>query len=187
MQWSETQTTHSEIENSFFDNQTIDYVYKAKINVIDNDFGGIVIVKKTDSLKHRVVFATEFGNTIFDFTITPTSYEVNSIMEQIDKKILVKMLALDFQTLISKGYKVDKQYENKNELILNTKVGKRQHYYFYPKSSDGLRQINTSKKGKGKTLIVFKKVQYGIAHKIDIEHQNIEMNMDLEFIGVVAF
>jgi len=183
MKWEEKEISTTVISNDYFNNAQIDYVYKAKIKVLDNDFGGIVIVKKMDSITHRVVFTTEFGNTIFDFTITPTSYKLNSALAQINKKIIIKMLALDFQNLVSSNYEVTKSYANENGLVSKSKVGKRQNYYFYPKNQESLAHITTTKRGKEKTIIRFMNIMYGIAHKVEIEHQNIEMNMDLTFIG----
>lgn len=48
------------VENLYFSNPEIDYVYKAKIKVYNKNFGGILIVKKTGPENHRVVFTTEF-------------------------------------------------------------------------------------------------------------------------------
>ena len=183
MKWDEKDVSEVKVHNNFFNNPKMDYIYKAKINVLDNDFGGKVIVKKTDSLTHRVVFATEFGNTIFDFSITPTSYHVNSILDQIDKKVLVKTLALDFQNMISTDYQVIKQYSSGQDVFLNAEVGKRQNYYLYKDLNGELSQINSTKGGKEKTITIFKEIQYGVAHEIDIQHQNIDMNIHLNFIG----
>ena len=73
---------------------------EANINAFDNNFGGIFIVKKLGPKHHRIVFTTELGNKIFDFTFKEDSFKVNQILKELDKKLLINILKSDFKTLI---------------------------------------------------------------------------------------
>ena len=66
--FTSTQTSVQAITNPYFSDSAKDYVYKAQIKAFDKNLGGILAIKKLGEAHHRLVFTTEMGNTIFDFT-----------------------------------------------------------------------------------------------------------------------
>lgn len=176
-------TPPKQIINTYFSDTTKDYIYKAKIDVSDNSFGGILIIKKITDSEHRVAFTTEFGNTIFDFTIFPDSYQVNSVFEQLNKKILINTLAADFQRLICEKYDVNKLFTTDKNNIYNTKSKRRQEYIFTSKSDSDFQEIIATKRGKEKTITTYKKVESGTPQDIEIKHFDFKINIHLYYIG----
>ena len=76
----------------YFAEPKTDYVYKTNITVYGHELSGIFIAKKINDTTHRVVFTTEFGNKLFDFEISEKTFKVNSIVSELDKKILINTL-----------------------------------------------------------------------------------------------
>ena len=79
------EVSHIEVDNPYFSNTYIDYIYKAKIDIYGRKFGGILIIKKIDENSHRVVFTTEFGNKLFDFLFENDTVINNFVIEELDK------------------------------------------------------------------------------------------------------
>lgn len=169
-----------EITNPYFSNPDKDYVYKAQIEVYDQVFGGLFIVKKTGLESHRIVFTTEMGNKIFDFSFEKEAFKVNYILKDLDKKILINLLKKDFQVLITENIHVLKSYRLGNDHIHYTEMQNQAYYY---EVSDGLREISRVKHGKEKVLIKFSEINDNIATQILIEHLNIKFKMSLKSIN----
>lgn len=167
------------ILNGYFSNPEVDYVYKANINVYDNNFSGIFIVKKTGEKSHRVVFTTEMGNKLFDFSFENGKFEVNYILENINKKRFIKILRRDFQVLIREVVKVDSLYSINNEEVIETKINN-QRYYFY--KNGYINKIVSEKNGKQKVVFIFSKVSNKIAQQINIKHIDVKLNIKLKSI-----
>ena len=89
---------------SYFANPEIDYAYKANISVYGNDMSGIFIAKKINATTHRVVFTTEFGNKLLDFEISETEFKVSSIVDELNRKILINTLKKDFRLLLKNQF-----------------------------------------------------------------------------------
>lgn len=169
------------ITNNYFSDIEKDYVYKAKINIKDNNFGGLLIIKKVDEQKHRVVFTTEFGNKIFDFEFDNTNFKVNYIIDKLDRKIIINALKKDYQLLIKQTNTVEKQYLTNNFTVYKTKLNKKNNYYYY--KNKRLSKIIMATKYKEKLSIYFNEVEGGLAKKITMKHHNIKMIILLNFIG----
>ena len=88
------------IVNPYFSNSNQDYVYKAHIEVYNHNFGVLFILKKIAEKQHRIVFTTEMGNTLFDFSFNNEDFKVNYILDDLNKKILINILRKDFKALI---------------------------------------------------------------------------------------
>ena len=117
-------STEAVIKNDYFSNPSKDYIYRAKINIYKNSFSGIFIVKKISENEHRVVFTTEMGSKIFDFSYIEDEFKVNFILEEMNKKILINILKQDFKVLIANKLTVIKAYEHTNSKILQTRLRK---------------------------------------------------------------
>ena len=119
------------IGNTYFSDVNKDYVYKAKIEVYANNFGGILIIKKISESKHRVVFTTEFGNKLFDFLYEDDDFTINYIVEELDKKMIINTLQKDFKLLISERQKVINQYQSEYFEVYQTSDSNKNNFYFF--------------------------------------------------------
>ncbi|KAB1069196.1 hypothetical protein F6U93_04535 [Tamlana haliotis] len=170
----------ADFHNVYFSNVEKDYVYKASIEVYDKVFGGIFIVKKIDDLHHRVVFTTEMGNKILDFSFDKEAFKVNSILEALDKKILINVLKKDFKVLITENLKLKAAFKSDKQTVGQTVIDSDDYFYF---GTNPLNKIVKSKCGKAQVVFTFSEISNNIAHNINIQHFNIKFKMGLKSIN----
>lgn len=179
--------TAIEIENPYFSNSEIDYVYKAKIEVYKKNLGGILIVKKIGPQSHRIVFTTEFGSKLFDFEFNDGGFTKNFVVEDLDKKFIINTLKKDFRLLVNENAKVIAVYKNEEVQVFKTKSDKRFNFYFVDDTSEKLLKIVNTSKTKEKVTLFFTPSSSAvvgekeeIAEKILIKHNNIKLKIELE-------
>lgn len=166
---------------TYFSDKATDYVYKAHISIYGKDFGGIFIAKKMNDTLSRVAFTTEFGNKLFDFEITDDSFKVNYILEELDRKIIVNMLKRDFMLLLKQNYIIQQQYEDAANTVYKSKAGNRYNYLFLDKASGKLTKLVNAKVNE-KIIITYLQESDILAHKIIIDHKNINLRIELDYI-----
>ncbi|MNK36743.1 hypothetical protein D3C87_552990 [compost metagenome] len=164
----------------YFSDSKTDYVYKTNISVYGNELSGIFIAKKINDTTHRIVFTTEFGNKLMDFEISETDFKVNSIVSELDRKILINTLKEDFRLLLKKEYQIQEQFENESADIYKSADGKRDNYIFISKKDQKLEKIVHSSKTKEKFTLLFSSENNIFAEKIQIIHQNIKLKIVLQ-------
>lgn len=169
-----------EVENPYFANAEIDYVYKAKVKVYKKNFGGILIIKKIGPQNHRVVFTTEFGSKLFDFQFEDDTFTKHFVAEDLDKKLIINVLREDFRLLLNETAKVLAVYESKYQRVYKTQSDKRFNFYFLDEKSEKLEKIVNTSKSKEKVEIDFTSSEEDIADIITIKHNNIKLTIDLE-------
>ncbi|MDR7369727.1 hypothetical protein [Flavobacterium aquidurense] len=169
------------IEVPYFKDSKTDYVYKTNIKVYGHEMSGIFIAKKINDTTHRVVFTTEFGNKLLDFEISETTFKVNSIVSELDKKILINTLKEDFRLLLKKDYLIQEQFENESDNIYKSADGNRDNYLFISKKDQKLEKVVHSSKTKEKITLTFDSENNIFAEKIQINHQNIKLNIALNY------
>jgi phosphoribosylformylglycinamidine (FGAM) synthase PurS component len=170
------------VEVPYFSDSKTDYVYKANISVYGHEMSGIFIAKKINDTTHRIVFTTEFGNKLMDFEISENSFKVNSIVSELDRKILINTLKEDFRLLLKKDYLIQEQFENESEDIYKSEDGKRDNYLFFSKKDQKLEKVVRSSKTKDKITITFTLENDIFAKKIVILHQNIKLKIELNHL-----
>lgn len=176
----EVNFNRAEVENPYFSNPEIDYVYKAKIQLYRKNFGGILIIKKLGPENHRVVFTTEFGSKLFDFQFEGDTFTKLFVVEDLDKKFIINILRKDFKLLINESAEVLAVYESKNQKVYKTQSGKRFNFYFVDDESEKLEKIVNTSKAKEKVEIDFNSSEGNIANIITIKHNKIKLAIDLE-------
>lgn len=179
----EQKPTKEFVINPYFADTAIDYIYKAKITINKNKFGGILILKKIKENQHRVVFTTEFGNKIFDFEFTTNEFKVNYILDKIDKKIIINALKKDFHLLVHESNLIETMYLKGNETLYQSSLNKKYNYYFISNKNLALTKIVMASKNKEKLCITFSEIEKKIAKNINMTHQNFTMNIDLIYIN----
>ena len=140
-------------EVPYFSNPEMDYVYKANITVYGNELSGIFIAKKINDATHRVVFTTEFGNKLLDFEISEKDFKVNSIVDELDRKILINTLKTDFRLLLKNSYAIKQQYENPENKVFLTGDDVTNNYLFISKADMRLNKIVNATKRKERIRI----------------------------------
>ncbi|WP_244248501.1 hypothetical protein [Flavobacterium foetidum] len=166
----------------YFTDSKTDYVYKANISVYGNELSGIFIAKKINDTTHRIVFTTEFGNKLMDFEISENDFKVNSIVSELDRKILINTLKEDFRLLLKKEYQIQEQFENESADIYKSADGNRDNYIFLSKKDQKLEKIVHSSKTKEKFTLLFNSENNIFAEKIQILHQNIKLKIEFNYL-----
>ncbi|MBC7844919.1 MAG: hypothetical protein H7Y10_00325 [Flavobacterium sp.] len=169
-------------EVPYFSNPEMDYIYKANITIYGNELSGIFIAKKINDTTHRVVFTTEFGNKLLDFEISETDFKVNSIVEELNRKIMVNTLKNDFRLLLRNSYVVKKQYDNLENNVYLTEESKILNYLFVSKSTNNLSKIVNTSKRKERINLFFTTENNIFATKIVIQHYNIKLRIELNYL-----
>lgn len=178
-QLTEREISNKFIRNPYFSDTSQDYVYKANIQVYDNNFGGLLIIKKIEDGNHRVVFTTEMGAKLFDFSITETDFKVNYILDDLNKKLLINLLKTDFKALVQERNLVSRRYIKDFFDIYKTTISGKNHFYYV---SDQLDQIIRTGHRKEKVHFLFTDINNNIANHIIIKHHNINLQIALKSI-----
>lgn len=168
------------IKNPYFSNTDIDYIYKASIHVYNRDFSGLLIIKKINEQEHRVVFTTEMGNKLFDFTFTENHFQVNYILDKLNRKMLINVLKNDFKVLVSDNLQVINTFSEANTNVFETSIYNKNHYYYFENKQ--LTQVVRTKNGKAKVQFLFSEINNHLADQIDIKHHNIKLDITLQSI-----
>lgn len=166
---------------TYFSNPAVDYVYKANITVYGNELTGIFIAKKINETTHRVVFTTEFGNKLIDFEISENDFKVNSIVDELNRKILINTLKSDFRLLLRNEFQIIEQFEDENTTVYKSKNGNNFNYIFETKKENKIRSIVHSSKRKEKISFNFTSKNDTFAEKIIIQHTNIKLRIELNY------
>jgi len=169
------------ITNPYFSDITKDYVYKANIAVYDKSFGGLFIVKKIAKGNHRIVFTTEMGAKIFDFSFHKDEFKVNYVLDEMNKKILLNILERDFRVLVRENEKAISKSIKDNSELFETEIVNKNYYYLF--NEDILRSITRANNGKEKVVFLFSKISDATAKNIQILHKNIKLTINLKSIN----
>jgi len=170
-----------EITNPYFSDTSKDYVYKAKIDFYDKSFGGLFIVKKIAEAHHRVVFTTEMGAKIFDFSFHNDEFKVNYVLDEMNKKILLNILEKDFRVLVHENEKVISKAVKKGSELFETEIVNKKYYYLL--NGGSLNKITRVNNGKEKVQFLFSKIGDASAKNIQILHKNIKLTINLKSIN----
>ena len=153
-------------------------MYKANIDAFGNSFGGIFIVKKLGNDRHRIAFTTELGNKIFDFTFQGEHFEVNHILKEMDKKILINVLKNDFQVLVAQNPFIEKSFQKDANFIQQASLHHKTYFYFL--NEEKLKKVVRVGNGKEKVVFLFSEINDNIAQQIEISHQNFKLDIVLK-------
>jgi hypothetical protein len=181
--YNKAETAPGTYTATYFSDPETDYVYKANIAVYGKEFGGIFITKRINDSIHRVAFTTEFGNKLFDFEVSDSSFKVNYILEELDKKIVVNTLKADFMLLLKKQHNFETTFESGDTIAYNSTSGKRHNYLFVNKKDDRLIKLVNATRAKEKVVITYVPAGKTLAKNIIIDHQNIKLKIELNYIS----
>lgn len=179
----EESRTQIEVQNPYFSNPKIDYVYKSKIEVYNRNFGGILIIKKLHPNHHRLVMTTEFGSKLLDFEFKNGEFIKNFVLEALDKRMVLNVLKRDFRLLIQENNPIQKHFTSEKYHVFKIENRGRKNFYFISKDSHILDKIISASKSKEKVRIDFYSENGKTADSIFIKHQNIRLEIGLKKIN----
>jgi len=133
------------------------------------------VAKRINQQEHRIVLTSDLGNTLFDMTIAKDKHQLNYIMQDLNKKIIINTLVKDFRTLTQVNYPITYQ-DSSSRKFLSKMDGKR---YFLDLNDQGkLTKIETASKYKPKLKIQLSTDSIGKLDKFSMQHYGIKLQMD---------
>ena len=123
-------------------------------------FSGMLIVRQMPDNEIRILGSTYFGLSLFDFSLHCDTFIVNSCIEPMRKKKMLKILETDFKNLFLKSEKAR-----------------------IKKKSSTFEQ-RTSGKGFGKTVFTLSGFVNGQAEKVQIKHPLIRLRIQLDKLNI---
>lgn len=79
--------------------------YNLQLDFMKHHFSGMLIVRQMPDNEIRILGSTYFGLSLFDFSLHCDTFIVNSCMEPMRKKKMLKILETDFKNLFLKNEK----------------------------------------------------------------------------------
>lgn len=167
------------VENQYFSDPELDYVYRAHISAYSNEFSGVFIVKKITKDQHRVVLTTDFGFKLLDVELSQSRFKIHFIAEQLDRKLIRKTLERDFKLLLKPSFTVYETYTSERFDIYKSKDNKRFHYVMISNSSGLLEKVMETTNIKEKVSFHFFAKKNTFADSILVEHRDIDLKIKL--------
>ena len=164
------------VENTVFATIGEEHVFRAEVKVFKKELSGMLIVKRMNEEEHRIVLTSDFGNTLFDFSIYKDGYKANYVMPDLNKKIVLNMLAHDFGYLIRSQYQPIEKAVTESQIVYKSKEKKGQSFIIVNTKDKEVREVIYSKTYKPKVRYKFGEEVKGI---IEIEHLNLPLNIKL--------
>ncbi|MEI6311635.1 MAG: hypothetical protein WCP57_05170 [Bacteroidota bacterium] len=108
--------------STLFDSRDSVYMYHTLLDAYSFHFSGIMAIKKIDNT-HRIIFSTETGSTLFDFTLTKNKCKANYVMKAMNNALFLALIKSDIKDLLQ-TYKYKKNYAKhvQEEVIKNETI-----------------------------------------------------------------
>lgn len=135
-------------------------------------------MKKLGQDEHRVVFTTEMGNTIFDFTFKNKTFRVNKVIDKLDKAFIINTLKRDLRGLTKENHIPNGSYQRDGKTLVETEILQKKHYFYF--ESDTLVKLYRIKNNKPKVIYSYTEIADKQAKEISIAHTNINLRIDLK-------
>ncbi|MGV0919802.1 hypothetical protein ACTS94_05345 [Empedobacter falsenii] len=177
----EQQKDEREFLNPYFSSIDNEYSYRFKITFMKKEMKGNFVVKKLGYNSHRVVMTSDFGNTLFDLSVTDHDYTLNYAMPDLNKKVVVKTLAEDLQSIFKNDFQVDERIKTTNQTILKSKEVS---LIFAKNESNYFQELVHLKNNKIKTINQFSTDKTDFPDQILIKHNHFNLSIALTKVNI---
>ncbi|MCW3093622.1 MAG: hypothetical protein JWP81_4691 [Ferruginibacter sp.] len=160
-------------------------LYKAGVDVMGNHLSGLLMIKRMPDSSVRMVFSNEIGFKFFDFQFSKDSgFKVFSIIQQMNKKALIKTLRKDFELVMMENINPQDVLIRKNEGLIYYTFQRENGYYHYITNTEGTELVRLERSSKRKPVMqaVMKDYVNGIPDSIGITHKNFNFTIALKRI-----
>lgn len=148
-------------------------LYNTHVDVAGRHLSGLLLLKTMPDSSTRLVFANEAGFKFFDFGYKGTDFQVYYIIEQMNKKAVIKTLQKDFSLLLMRPvtqFAMRESFELGNEKYSSYVSGKDFYHYITDRDCTELLRMERSGKKKKVTAINFTGVENNIPDSVHIQH-----------------
>jgi len=166
------------IENTYFATIGEEHIFRANITVFKNELSGLLVVKRIDDQLHRVVLTSDFGNTLFDFSIYKDKYVANYVMSDMNKKFILNILAKDFQLFTAAHLPVSKKIVDGQQVVYLGSYNKLKTVVIWDTPLERVSRLIYGTPNKAKASYNYTKSEEG-KPILSIEHYNFPMSIKL--------
>jgi len=164
------------VANTYFATIGEEHIFRAHIQAFKKELSGLLVVKRIDEQLHRVVLTSDFGNTLFDFSIYKDQpYTVNYVMPDLDKKIILNFLAKDFSYLVEDTYTLTAKAIEENTTVYSGTYKKKKTFVVVNQQEEVTEVIAASAR-KPKIFFTYSKED---GKAVEIKHQNFPITIRL--------
>lgn len=111
-------------------NKNNSLLYKAKIDLFNRHFSGLIVLKQTDQLTSHLTFVTEIGMKVFDYEIKNKEFKLVYIFEPLNKPNIIGLLSADMKLILLQHLlnQEAKLYQKKDQKVYKVKEDFRYYY-----------------------------------------------------------
>lgn len=155
--------------------------YSTAVDVTGHHISGLLLIKNMPDSSIRVVFTNEAGVTFFDFGfLADGNFKVYSIIDQMDKKLVVQTLRKDFELILGLPFRKGKiqSWTGNEQFFFGVKQKKETAYFITSKDCASLRTIELGSKRKRKVSVQVIG-SYPLPEGFEITHHLFDMKLKL--------
>lgn len=146
-----------------------EHSFKISIEAYGKHFGGILVAKKLDVNHFRFAFLNEFGGKMMDFELINRKMKLNDAIDELKRKIILKMLETDFSLLFSEENEIEKTFSYSDWTILKAKQEIQNKSVYYQLNADEILRKITLANAKEKVSVELKEIENSFP-EIEISH-----------------
>ncbi|MFI5155328.1 MAG: hypothetical protein ACHQEM_04055 [Chitinophagales bacterium] len=157
--------------------------YETEVEILSHQLSGILILKKMPDSNLRIVFSTKPGIKLFDFEFSKDStFKVLYVMDQLDKKAVIKTLRKDFELILFMNTDPNKGHllRDTGQFYFAFPQESGTNYYITDNSCSRLYRLERASKRKVIVEAIMNNYQQGMPDTIGIEHKNFHFTMGLK-------
>jgi hypothetical protein len=143
---------------------------------------GLLVMKTMPDSSTRIVFTNQAGPTFFDFGWAPhdTAFTVYHIIDQMDKKAVIKTLRKDFELVLFKHTSQGRTLSDGTNRYYAFPQEKGTNYYITDSTCTRLLRAEKASKKRAVVVATLLNYQDGIPDSIHIEHLKFHFTIDLK-------
>lgn len=161
------------------------HIYKAEVNVVGNEFSGLLVFKTMPDSSRRVVFTSETGPTLFDFEFKRDSFRVRYCLKKLNRKAVIRTLRKDFELLLMEnvGQPGGQVLRDSVRVYFPFISGKETNYYLTDTLCQRLLRIEKAGRRKPKVTVDMEPFQSGMPEDVLLEHRNFTFAIRLKALN----
>lgn len=156
--------------------------YRVDVDIMGRSLNGILVMKPMEDSSLRFVYTNSMGPTYFDIGYKDGSFQVNRIMEQLDKDAVVRTLEKDMKLVWMLGIP-------ETGVVALSRDGVNYHlwkegkdHYYYLTDAECVRLLRAERASSRKTIVVaetFGRAE-GVPDSVSLTHHNLDMTIRMK-------
>lgn len=110
-------------------------IYSTQVDVVGRHLSGLLIIKTMPDSSVRLVFSNEAGFKFFDFGFKDNEFTVYHIVDQMNRKSVIKTLRKDFELVLMQHLDKPSRLIKKEDGYYYDYINGKDHYYYITDSS----------------------------------------------------